>query len=42
MNGGSLTGVLSAFDLVRLAAEFAGNDEEEDITKNLFSHADGS
>ena len=52
MSGGSLAGVLSAFDFVRLAAEFAGNDEDdvedddedddEDITENLFSHVDGS
>jgi CBS domain-containing protein len=42
MNGGTLAGVLSAFDFVSLAAEFAGNDGDEDITENLFSHVDGS
>ncbi|MDC1288080.1 CBS domain-containing protein [Gammaproteobacteria bacterium] len=42
MNGESLAGTLSAFDFVRLAAEFVGRDEDEDITENLFSHVDGS
>jgi CBS domain-containing protein len=42
MNGESLAGVLSAFDFVRLAAEYVGNDEDEDITENLFGNVDGS
>ena len=40
MKGETMTGVLSAFDFVRLAAEFVSNDDEEDITENLFSHID--
>ena len=35
INGNSMVGVLSAFDFVRLAAEYAANDDE-DITENLF------
>jgi CBS domain-containing protein len=42
MEGESMAGVLSAFDFVRLAAEFACNDDDEDITENLFSHVDAS
>lgn len=40
MDGETMVGVLSAFDFVRLAAEFVGKDEEEDITENLFNRAD--
>jgi CBS domain-containing protein len=36
----SMVGVLSAFDFVRLAAEFVSIDDDEDITENLFSHTD--
>ena len=42
LEGESMVGVLSAFDFVRLAAEFVAKDEDEDITKNLFNHVDGS
>jgi CBS domain-containing protein len=37
VEGKSMVGVLSAFDFVRLAAEFVAKDEDEDITENLFS-----
>lgn len=37
MEGDSMVGVLSAFDFVRIAAEFSANDVDEDITENLFS-----
>ena len=37
-----MVGVLSAFDFVRLAAEFVSIDDDEDITENLFSHIDAS
>jgi CBS domain-containing protein len=40
LDGDSMAGVLSAFDFVRLAAEFVGKDADEDITENLFSHAE--
>ena len=40
MDGDSMAGVLSAFDFVRLAAEFVSSDDDEDITESLFSHAD--
>lgn len=40
LDGDSLAGVLSAFDFVRLAAEFVGKDGDEDITENLFSHVE--
>jgi len=40
MEGDSMAGVLSAFDFVRLAAEFVAKDEEEDITENLFTNID--
>jgi CBS domain-containing protein len=42
MEGESMTGVLSAFDFVRLAAEYVAKDEDEDLTENLFSHIDGN
>ena len=34
MNCGSLAGGLSVFNFVRLAAEFAGNNVDEDIAEN--------
>jgi predicted transcriptional regulator len=37
IEGDSMAGVLSAFDFVRLAAEFVAKDEDEDITENLFT-----
>jgi len=40
VNGKSMVGVLSAFDFVRLAAEFVAKDEDEDITENLFNSVD--
>ena len=40
IEGESMVGVLSAFDFVRLAAEFVSIDDDEDITENLFSHID--
>lgn len=40
MEGESVVGVLSAFDFVRLAAQFVSRDDDEDITENLFCHAD--
>ncbi|MCP4874555.1 MAG: CBS domain-containing protein [Gammaproteobacteria bacterium] len=40
MEGNTVVGVLSAFDFVRLAAEFVAQDEDEDITENLFTHID--
>ena len=42
IEGKSMVGVLSAFDFVRLAAEFVSIDDDEDITENLFSHIDAS
>jgi CBS domain-containing protein len=42
LEGKSVVGVLSAFDFVRLAAEFVAKDEAEDITENLFTHVDGN
>ncbi len=42
MEGESMVGVLSAFDYVKLAAEFVPQDEDEDITENLFNHVDGN
>jgi CBS domain-containing protein len=42
IEGKSVVGVLSAFDFVRLAAEFVAKDEVEDITENLFTHVDGN
>ncbi len=42
MEGESMVGVLSAFDYVKLAAEFVSQDEEEDITENLLNHVDGN
>ena len=40
VEGKSMVGVLSAFDFVRIAAEFVAKDEDEDITENLFNHVD--
>ena len=40
IEGKSMVGVLSAFDFVRLAAEFVSIDDDEDITENLFGHTD--
>lgn len=42
LEGDSMAGVLSAFDFVRLAAEYASKDDEEDITENLFNHVEMS
>jgi CBS domain-containing protein len=42
MEAESMVGVLSAFDFVRLAAEYVAKVEEEDLTENLFNRADGS
>ncbi len=42
MNGESMVGVLSAFDFVRLAAEFVAKDDDDDITENLFNRVDGN
>ena len=42
IEGKSMVGVLSAFDFVRLAAEFVSIDDDEDITENLFNHIDAS
>jgi CBS domain-containing protein len=42
LEGKSVVGVLSAFDFVRLAAEFVAKDDDEDITENLFNRVDRS
>ena len=42
IEGESMVGVLSAFDFVRLAAEFVAKEEGEDITESLFTHVDGN
>ena len=42
IEGNSMVGVLSAFDFVRLAAEFVAKEEGADITESLFSHVDGN
>ncbi len=42
LEGKSVVGVLSAFDFVRLAAEFVSKEEYEDITENLFNRVDRS
>ena len=36
MQGESMVGVLSAFDFVRLAAEYVVGDDDDDITENMF------
>ncbi len=42
VEGKSMVGVVSAFDFVRIAAEYVAKDEDEDITQNLFNYVDGN
>jgi len=36
MQGEFIVGVLSAFDFVRLAAEYVISDDDDDISENMF------